>query len=193
MNISRAGVFSVLAFAWAVGAATLCVTVQAVELPIRFTAVAVDLDRGLSTPIRITVERWSSPEVQNRLLKTLMTEGDRKLLEQLREAPRVGSIGTPTSLAWDLHFAQQTPGEDGGTRIVLATDRPIAFSEQWNGSRTLDYPFTVIELHVNDAGEGDGTMSFATKVIPLPSSNTVVLENWGTQRIRLTQVKPERR
>ena len=59
-------------------------------------------------------------------------------------------------------------------------------------SRTIDYPFTVIELHINNAGEGDGTLSLATKVIPDKENNTVVLENYGTQRIRLTQVKRER-
>jgi hypothetical protein len=129
--------------------------------------------------------------VRDKLLNVLMTQGDTKLLESLQSAPKVGSIGTTTSLAWDLHFARQTPGEDGGVRIVLATDRPISFSEQWNSARTLDYPFTVIELHVNNDGEGEGTLSFATKVIPDPKNKTVVLENWGTQRIRLTQVKRE--
>jgi len=89
----------------------------------------------------------------------------------------------------DLHFARQTAGEDGDTRIILGTDRPIEFSEQWNSSRTLDYPFTIIELRVNQDGMGDGTMSFATKVIPDAKRNTVILENWGTQRIRLTQVR----
>ena len=49
----------------------------------------------------------------------------------------------------------------------------------------------VIELHVNNDGEGEGTLSFATKVIPDAKNKTVVLENWGTQRIRLTQVKRE--
>ena len=45
----------------------------------------------------------------------------------------------------------------------------------------MDYPFTVIELHINNAGEGDGTMSWATKVIPDKENNIVVLENCGTQ------------
>jgi hypothetical protein len=164
---------------------------QTLDVPLHFSAVAQDLDRGLSTPLRITIDRWSTDTVRDSLVKTLMTKGANDLLDALQHAPRVGSIRTMTSLAWDLHFARQTPGEDGGISIVLGTDRPISFSEQWNGSRTLDYPFTVIELHVNKDGEGEGTLSFATKVIPDPKNNTVVLENWGTQRIRLTQVRRE--
>lgn len=165
---------------------------QAVTPPVRFSAVAQDLDRGLSTPLRITIDRWSSDNDRDRLLDVLLNKGADKLLDALQSAPRVGSIGTTTSLAWDLHFARQTPGEDGGTNIILGTDRPIAFSEQWNGSRTLDYPFTVIELHLNGDGAGEGTLSFATKVIPDAKNKTVVLENWGTQRVRLTQVRRER-
>ena len=52
-------------------------------------------------------------------------------------------------------------------------------------------PFTVIELRVNDSGDGDGTLSFATRVIPDPENNIVTLENYDT-RIRLTQVKREK-
>ena len=159
------------------------------RVPMQLSAVAQDLDRGLATPIRITVDRWSTDQVRDKLVDVLMTKGPEKLLDALQDAPKVGSIGTTTSLAWDLHFARATPGEDGGSRIILGTDRPIAFSEQWNGSRTLDYPFTIVELHLNNDGEGDGTLSFATKIIPDAKNRTVVLENWGTQRIRLTQVR----
>jgi hypothetical protein len=170
---------------------TAGIKAQTLNVPLRFSAVAQDLDRGLATPIRITIQRWSSDAARDNLLNVLMTKGEDKLLDALQSAPKVGTIATTTSLAWDLHFARQTPGEDGGTRIVLGTDRPIAFSEQWNSSRTLDYPFTVIELHVDNDGAGEGTLSFATKLIPDAKNHSVVLENWGTQRVRLTQVKRE--
>jgi hypothetical protein len=42
---------------------------------------------------------------------------------------------------------------------------------------------------VNDQGQGEGTLSFATKVIPDKLNNIVTLENYDTQRIRLQQVK----
>ena len=105
---------------------------------------------------------------------------------------KVGSIGTRTSLAWDLHYAEASPGPEGGVNIILGTDRPISFSEQWRQSRTLDYPFEVAELHLNRDLEGDGTLSYATKIIPDKDKHTIVLENWGTQRIRLNQVHLEK-
>ena len=56
------------------------------------------------------------------------------------------------------------PGEDGGRRIVLVTDRPISFWEAANQPRSIDYPFTLIELRLNRDGEGEGKMSIATKI-----------------------------
>jgi hypothetical protein len=167
-------------------------TTPHIALPARFLASAVDMDRAVQTPIRITITNWSSNAERDRLLTTLESQGPEKLLDQLQKAPKVGTIGTTTSLAWDLHFAHATPGEDGGVQIVLGTDRPIAFSEEWRQSRTLDYPFEIVELHLNRDLEGGGTLSFATKIIPDQKNHRIVLENWGTQRIRLSQVHLEK-
>jgi hypothetical protein len=158
----------------------------------RFSAVAMDLDRGNATPIQIVIDRWSSDAERQRLADVMMNKGPDQLLEALQDAPRVGYIRTTTSLGWDLHFASRVKGEDGGERIVVATDRPMSFAELWNRPMSIDYPFTVIELHVSDSGEGDGTMSLATKVIPDKTNNVVTLENYDTQRIRLQQVKREK-
>ena len=155
----------------------------------RFSAVAVDLDQGSQTQLEIVVERWSSEAQRQRLTDVLLKKGPDKLLEALQDAPKVGYIRTTASLAWDLHFASRVPGEDGGERIVLATDRPMGFRELWDQTRSAEYPFTILEMRVDKSGEGDGTMSLATKVIPDKTNNVVTLENYGTQRIRLQQVK----
>jgi len=157
----------------------------------KFSAVAVDLDAGRQTPLQISIDRWSSEAERQRLTDLLMKKGSDNLLEALRETPKVGYIRTTTSLGWDLHFASRVPGEDGGERIVVATDRPMSFGELWDQGRSVEYPFTVLEMHINNSGEGDGTMSFATKIIPDKTNNIVTLENYGTQRIRLQQVKRE--
>ena len=181
----------VVAFAGAL-ALTAAAAAQTNGVGERFTAVAVDMDRGTATPIQIAVERWSSDAERDRLLNVLLEKGADKLLDELQKATKVGYIRTNQSLAWDLHYAARTPGEDGGERIVLGTDRPMSFAELWNSTRSTEYPFTIIELHVNASGEGDGTLSLATKIIPDKENGIVVLENYDTQRIRLTQVKREK-
>jgi hypothetical protein len=48
---------------------------------------------------------------------------------------------------------------------VLITDRRIGFWEAANQPRSIDYPFTFIDIRLNRDGEGEGKMSLATKVI----------------------------
>ena len=84
------------------------------------------------------------------------------------------------------------PLPEGGERIVLVTDRRIGFWEAANQPRSIDYPFTVIELRINRDGEGEGKMSIATKVIYDKKDNMITLENFQTQPVQLTNVKREK-
>ena len=79
-----------------------------------------------------------------------------------------------------------------GERVVLVTDRRIGFWEAANQPRSYDYPFTVIELHLNRDGEGEGKMSIATKVIYDKKENMITLENYQTSPVQLTNVKREK-
>lgn len=161
----------------------------------RFRAFAVNMDsmvgRTGAQAVEIVVERWSTEGEATRLLKVLQSEGPQKLLNALQATPRLGYIRTPDSLGYDLHFARKTPGEEGGEHIVIATNRYIGFWEAANQPRTIDYPFTVIELHINRDGTGEGKMSIATKVTVDKTGQTVTLENYGTQPVRLNDVRRE--
>jgi len=184
--IPTAGVFAALTIATAFTGA------QSLGPPERYTATAVNLDRGGTSTVEIVVNRWSTDAERDRLLTTLLEKGADKLLDVLQEIPKVGYIRTPTGLGWDLHYAERSPSPDGGERVVLATDRPLSFVESANQLRTVDYPFTIIELRVNAQGEGEGKMSVATKIVAGKESRTIVLENYGTQPVLLQAVKKEK-
>ena len=139
----------------------------------------------------MVVNRWSTDAERDRLMAVLMEKGADALLETLRDMPRVGYIRTPDSIGYDLHFARRQPSGDGGERVVLATDRYISFWEATNRPRTVDYPFTVIDLRIGPNGEGEGKMSLFAKVIPDKESNTIVLEDYGTQPVLLNNVRKE--
>lgn len=177
----------IVAWTLAVLVVPLPLASQARGKPQRYTAVAVDLDRGTTSRVEFTVNRWSTDAERRELMSTMMTKGADALLEALQDQPRIGFIQVNQGLGWDLRFAWQEPGEDGGQRVILATDRPMSFWETANRPRSVDYPFTVIELHLED-GKGEGTLSLATRVIPNESQNIVILENFDMQRIRLTEV-----
>ena len=153
-----------------------------------FTAIAiVNNDQGSGAGVvQIRVERWSTEAEQKKLVDTLIKESPRKALDVLQDMRPVGTIRTPDSLGYNLRYAQQTPGKDGGRQIVIATDRPIGFWEARNQPRTIDYPFTVIQMQIGPDGKGKGTMSYATKIIAY--NNIIELENYATAPIMLTEI-----
>jgi hypothetical protein len=158
-------------------------------VPEEFTAIAIANDefRTGAGRVIIRVTRWSTDGETERLVTALQSKGSEALLDALKDARPVGTIRTPDSLAYDLRYAHQTKGEDGGRRIVIATDRPISFWEAANNARTLDYPFAVIQMQIGANGEGKGTLSYATRIRAY--GKVIELENFSTAPIMLSEIK----
>ncbi|SRR6266508_4273826 len=166
---------------------------QTLGSPETFTAFAVNLGnlsgRTSAGIVEIVVNRWSTERERGRLMTTLLDKGPEKLLDVLQDTQKVGYIRTPNTLGYDLHYAHKTPLPEGAERVVIATDRPISFWEARNQPRSIDYPFTVIEMHINRDGKGEGKMSIATKIEVDKESQTIELENYGTQPVLLENVE----
>jgi len=158
-----------------------------------FTAVATNISnvgRTGATQVDIVIERFSTDAESDRLLAILKEKGPDELLDALRDRPRVGYIRTPDSLAYNLHYARQVPLEEGGRRIVLLTDRPIGFWEATRRPRTIDYPFTLIEMRLDGDGGGEGKLSIATKITL--DGSVMTLENYANQPVMLTNIRKRR-
>jgi hypothetical protein len=164
--------------------------------PERFTALAVNMGtagRAGAGTVDIQVDRWSTDAERDTLLTVLREQGPDKLLDTLQKMPRVGFIRTPNSIGYDLHFARKNPIPDGGERVTIATDRRIGFWEAANRPRSIDYPFTLIEMRIGKNGEGEGKMSIATKITTEDDGKQIVLENYSSQPVMLTTVKREKK
>ena len=158
----------------------------------KFTAVALSTGGPRTSPVaaqlEIVIERWSTDAERQRLLDAL-PRGQDAMLETLRDLPTTGYIRNPPALAWDLHYAHAVPRDEGGRRIFLATDRPIGIWEAIHRPRLIEYPFTFIELRVDEEGDGEGKLSRATKIIASRDGRVVELERYATQPVDLTEVR----
>lgn len=172
------------------------------SLPLELTAFAVNMStvqRPASTAVlRIRLTRWSTPQERERLIMTAVEKGTDALLRELQRMPDHGRIAIPAwtgpdphnaRLGWELHYAFATPGEDGGLRIGIATDRYIGVWEARNSPRTIDYPFTLIEMRLDQNGRGVGKMAVATKIEFDRNKKQMVLENYASEPVRLNEIK----
>jgi hypothetical protein len=160
---------------------------------LRLRAFGVNLNspaRGsAATTYDINVERWSTPEEAARLRDILSEKGADALLEAVQKMPRVGSIARTGHLGWDIRFAQQIAAAGGGSRIVIATDRPMSFWEAANQPRSADYAFTLAEVRLGPDGKGEGKLVPAAKIKYDQESKTLEIENYNIEPVRLTQVQ----
>jgi len=164
------------------------VSAQTIGQKEEFEATAIvnnNLGSGAGRMI-MQVTRWSTEAERARLVKALTEKGPSELLSALEDTKSVGTIRTPDSLGYDLRYAYQEPAEDGGRRIVIATNRPIGFWEAANQPRTIDYPFTVIQMQIDRDGKGKGTMSYATRITS--RENVIELEDFATSPVMLTEI-----
>jgi len=164
------------------------------------TAFAVNMSNigppGAQT-VRIRINGWSTAAVRQRLITTMLEKGEDALLRELQKAPTVGRWNIPgfqgpdihqLRLGHDIHYAWQAPLPEGGKRIVLATDRYIGFVEARDQPRTIDYPFTLMELRLDREGKGEGKMAIATKISFDKKKNTMELENYASEPVRLNNL-----
>jgi hypothetical protein len=171
---------------------TLAASAQTMGTPERYTATAINMNDGRSGTIDISVNRWSTDKQRDALVSVIAEKGPEKLLDALQDMPAMGHFGAPGNLSWDIHFARKMPLPDGGERVILITDRRIGFWEASHQPRSIDYPFTVIELHLDGDGRGEGKMSIATRIVLDKKENMVTLENYQTSPVQLTNIRREK-
>ena len=156
---------------------------------------------GANQMIQIDIDRWSNQEQRAHLIQTFQEKKQDGLLRELEKQPELGRFHFPgymgpdpnnvMRLGTDIRYAMDHPGEDGGRRIVIITPRVIGFAEARNQPRTVDYPFTLFEMRFDKAGKGEGRMAYMTQITFDKKKNTVELENYSSEPVRLNQLTLE--
>ena len=174
--------------------------VRAQQEPLRIDAFAINMSNiatGANARVDIRIDSWSTPEEREQLIMTMIEKGSGALLKALQKAPVKGRFRIPTarppdphhlSLGLDIRYAWQVPLPDGGKRIVLALDRYIGFAEARNQPRSIDYPFSLIQIHVDADGKGEGKMAVATKISFDKEKKQIELENYASEPVRLNNL-----
>ena len=204
--MTTAGVRAILGCLMAAGL-TASASSQAPETPSATDKVTIsgwalnmsNMATGANQTIRITIDNWSNPSQRQHLISTFLEKKQDGLLRVLEKQPELGRFNFPgymgpdpnnvMRLGTDIRYAMNHPGEDGGRRIVIITPRVIGFREARNQPRTIDYPFTLFEMRFDKAGKGEGRMAYATQIGFDKQKNTVELENYSSEPVRLNNLE----
>ena len=126
------------------------------------------------------------------LLTTLQEFGEDRLLAALEKIrPPVGYMRTPNSLGYDLYYARRIDNPDGSYRVIVATNRRVAWREASSNTRSMQYQFNVIELHLDKDGKGEGKMVPMAKVTWDAKAKKLEIENYNALPIDLINVKAQ--
>jgi hypothetical protein len=158
-----------------------------------FKAFAASLGTGASSLLTININRWTTDEEREILLITLQEFGRDKLIDALQKLrPPVGYMRLPNSLGYDLYYARNHPNPDGSRRIVIATNRLVNFREAANNTRSMQYQLTLIEIHIDKDGKGEGKMVPAAKVSWDNKDKKIEVENYTALPVDLLNVQAKK-
>ena len=151
---------------------------------------SVDVNAPSLFELEIGLERYTTTAERETLQAAFEKRGQEGLLSALQKAPRIGSFRVPGNLSWEIRYAFHFMGRDNRKRIYLITDRNVSFAEAAARPRSMDYPFTVIELRVDDSGIGDGQVMVAAAVGF--ERNNLAIEEFLDRPITLTKVRKKK-
>jgi hypothetical protein len=195
-SVRRSGLIAAFAIAVMSLAGGVLLSAQGDAKGAKFRATAIDMDAPagqVATPLDIIIERWSTDAEVERVMTTLLEGGGQdKLLAVIQALPRIGTIHTPGNVGWGLRYARHGEDAEGRDRILIVSDRPISFYEQREKPRSIQYPFSIVEMRIGSNSRGEGRLLFGAKMGIDKRTNTMVLENFGIQPIALNDVRREK-
>jgi hypothetical protein len=187
MNLRQTAMMGVLAGALAVAVPSA----SAQSTPETFTGTATIKTAGAaaaSAPITIVVNRKLSQKEADSLTAAFKTGGAPALRKALAGASPTGSVqlgkGEPTSTRLTLERTT-----DKGRLLTIVTDQPLVFlgAGMPKAKPKEGYDFGIIDIEVDAAGNGSGTLAPAAKVSV--RQGAFVVDDYASEVVQLVGVK----
>jgi len=155
------------------------ITLVAADYPMSMVAevTAKTATTTVTSKVAIKIDRPIEESRRKRVLDALQYSGYQNSLNVLRGLPAIGTIGVESRVV-DVKFAYETT-TDAGRRLVIVADRPLFFLSAQPEQNRAGYELTVVELLLDRAGHGTGTMSGAARVKPAGDGNVAMSDFSG--------------
>jgi hypothetical protein len=142
---------------------------------------------GKSFSLQISLQDVTSDGDMDELMGTLKHKGMDALVSAMDGMKEIGRVAPTGSIGTAMRVVRIHPGKNGGQHIVLVTNRPIAFAELYNVTRSSEYPFAIVTLDVDKDGKGTGSFAPVCK-IRFNKKHELEIEHYGLKPFRLANV-----
>ena len=123
-----------------------------------------------SVGFNLTIDGQTSNEEAQRYLSILAGEGQDGLMKAVHNN-RLGYIAATGQTRRDLLVVRETQ-LDGRRRNIAAFERWLGFFERSAGNRSVDYPFSIIDITFDQNRSGSGTFIGLAQVRMARNKNT---------------------
>ena len=162
----------------------------------KFQANAIAVDgpsEAKSAVLHMNIYKWSNDDDREEIIDAIQDATENKrayraVPEALRKLGKAGYMFLTGGQGWPIRYAHQIE-TDGKREIILATDRPVTFSEVYRGSAVRDFDITLIVLKWEDADKGEGIASVGTEITWDEAKGQMNITNFSSQPVRLGDVR----
>jgi len=160
------------------------------SLPAQYAATAIGesgAKGGKSFGLTIYVDGLTSNGEVQELLAILKNKGQDGLVSAMDGMKDKGRVAPTAGTGTGMPFVRIRADGKGGSHIILATNRPVAFGELYSGTRSTQYPIGVVVLDVDKNGKGTGKFAPVCKV-KFNKRDELEVEHYGQKPFRLANV-----
>lgn len=137
----------------------------------------------------LTVDRFTPDPEASSDAEILRSLGQGALLDTIRDQ-RVGTFSLVGQPGRNVNLVRVRRMADARLRIVAVFERWGSAYDVRPGTRSQDYPFTYIEIYVDENGRGEGKLIPAARIyFDKKDHNQIDAENFGVFPARLMSVE----
>jgi hypothetical protein len=145
----------------------------------------------ISATVQVRIKRYT-PEFDRKMLEDALEHGGyASFVNALRKVPDVGTVAAGDG-QFTIRLARERKTDKGRT-IVVVTDKPVFFvgGARPDAKPRAGYETALIQLEVDDAGNGTGIMAAAARVKPGGEAG-VRIDNYAEEplALKVTRQKP---
>lgn len=144
-------------------------------------------DAAATAPVTVTVDRKMAQSEADKMLAAFKSDGAAGLRRALEGVAPTGSVKIGAGKTTPTRLTVERP-TDKGRLLTIVTDQPLLFLGAGvpGAKPKAGYDFGIIDLEVDAAGAGSGTIAPAAKVTV--KNGAFVVEDYAGEMVRLIHV-----